>query len=76
MDSHFVDRDVQVAELEDTMSSSFNVGAPIAYYCVVLLWVGIFFAEKFLGEVARVAVHTGYAWLNEGLCNIVDDLII
>ena len=29
-----------------------------------------------LEEVAGVAVHDGYAWLDEGLCNVVDDLVI
>ena len=76
MDFRFIGDDVQFVELEEAVSLSFNVGAPIAYRCVVVLWVGLFFAEKFLGEVATVAVHAGYAWLGEGLCNIVDDLII
>ena len=58
------------------MSSSFDDSALIAYRCVVILWVVHFFAGKFLKEVARVAVHARYTWLNEGLCNVVDGLII
>ena len=37
MDSCFVDGDVQFAELEEVVSSSFDVGAPLPYCCVVIL---------------------------------------
>ena len=76
MDSRFVDGDVQFAELEDVVLSSFNVGSPVLYCCVVVLWGGPFFAEELLEEVARVAVYTGYACLDEGICYTVDDLVI
>ena len=76
MYSHFVRGDIQFAELEDAVSSSFGVSVPIVYHCVVVLWGGLFFTEVFLEGVARVVVHAGYAWLDEGLCNIVDVLII
>ena len=77
MDSRFVDRDAQFVELEEViLSSSFNVGAPIVYRCEVVLSGGLFFKEDFLEELARVALHAGCAWLDEGLCNIVDDVII
>ena len=37
MDAHFVDGDVQFVELEEAVSSSFDVGAPVPYHCVVVL---------------------------------------
>ena len=76
MDAHFVDGDVQFVELEEAVSSSFDVGAPVPYHCVVVLWGGPFFAEELLEEVARVAVHTRYALLDGRLYYIVDDLVI
>ena len=76
MDSSFVGGDVQFTELEDALLSSFDVVAPSVSLCVVVLCVGLPFVEKFLEEVVGVAVHARCAWLNEGLCNIVDDLVI
>ena len=64
MDTRFVDGDVQFVELEEVMSSSFDVGAPVPYRCVVILWGGPFFVEELLEEVARLAVHAGYTWLD------------
>ena len=49
--------------------SSFNAVAPVVNQPTICM-------EKFLRNVAGVAVHAGYAWLDGGLCNVVDDLII
>ena len=54
MDPGFVDEDVQFVDLEETLSSSFDIVAPNMNLCVVVLWVGFSFVEKFLEKVAGV----------------------
>ena len=45
--------------------------------CIVILCAGFHFMGKFLEEVGGVlAVYIGFARLNEGLCNVDDDLIV
>ena len=76
MNSRFVDRGVKFMELEEALSSSFNVVAPSVNLCVVILWFDLPFMEKFLEELAGLAVHAGYPWLDGELYNVVDDFII
>ena len=75
MDSRFIDGDVHFMKMEEAWSS-FAVVVSSIDPCIFISWVDLLFMEKFLEEVAGVAVHVGCAWLDEGLSNVVDDLII
>ena len=75
MNSRVVDGDIQLAELEEAMSSPFEVVAPSVNLCAVVSWVGLPSMEIILEEVTGVALHARYTWLDEGLCNVVDDLV-
>ena len=72
---HHIGSGVQSADSLGSWSF-FNIAAPVVSLYIVICKVGLRFMDKFLEEVGVVAVHARYAWLDEGLCDVVDDLII